>query len=57
MKDEDEWVTLERKFAVTDTEDWNESRLYWNIRIGGWVNLHNERTPPDLFDTYGEASF
>jgi hypothetical protein len=56
MRDEDS-VTLVKKYAVTDTEDWSESRLYWNIRLKGWVNLHNERTPPDLFATYGEAKF
>lgn len=56
MKDAD-MTELTRKFAVCDTIEWQESRLYWNVRIQGWVNLHNERTPPTLYDTYGEAMF
>jgi hypothetical protein len=55
--DEEDWTALTKKFAVCDTESWNESRLYWNAEIKGWVNLHNERTPPTLFNTFGEAGF
>lgn len=56
-QDEEQWVTLVRKFAVCDTEEWNPSRLYWSVEIQGWVNLHNERTPPTFFDKMGDAKF
>jgi hypothetical protein len=55
--DEEDWTALTKKFAVCDTESWDETRLYWNAEITGWVNLHNERTPPTLFSTEREAKF